>query len=170
MPVQENVIHKSEDTVREDFVRVQQDPRILAPVDSDYPQGTPNPDIHDRQHLDIKRRQQYLRTAIVIGEGMDQIIAYSKDLIRTTLYHFESEEDAMTTNKFQDLATHRLFHAEMIERLKEMSDDMECRRISRAMELIRFFDGRLTYHMDVEDAAWERELKKLDVISSPVSS
>ena len=131
---------------------------MLDTVNLYHLQGTPTADILDRQHLQIKQRQQDLRTAIIIGMSMDQIVARAKDLIRTTLYHFESEEGVMDAAKFHGLTPHRHLHAEMIESLKGISCDLERSQISGAMELMRFFEGRLTYHLDVEDAAFEREL------------
>jgi hemerythrin-like metal-binding protein len=131
---------------------------MLDTVNLQHLQETPTADILDRQHLQIKREQQDLRTAIKIGANMDQIIACAEDLIATTLRHFESEEIAMEANKFKDLAAHKCFHLEMIESLKEFSSDLERRKISDAMELMKFFDVRLTYHFGFEDGAFEREL------------
>lgn len=134
---------------------------MLDTVNLQHLQETPTADILDRQHLQIKRQQQDLRTAIKIGAGMDQIIACAEELISITLKHFESEESAMDANKFEGLAMHRRFHTEMIDSLKEFSSDMERRKISAALELIKSFDVRLTYHLGFEDGTFERELKNI---------
>ena len=68
---------------------------MLDTVNLYHLQETPTADVLDRQHLQIKRQQQDLRTAIIIGTGMDQIVACAKDLIQTTIGHFKSEEGVM---------------------------------------------------------------------------
>jgi hemerythrin-like metal-binding protein len=88
---------------------------------------------------------------------MDRIIECSKELISTTLVHFRSEERAMDANP-RDFTTHKRVHANMIESLRDISNDLEQRRITGAMELMKFFEEQLTYHLDVEDAALDREL------------
>lgn len=121
-------------------------------------QGTEVVDILDRQHTQIKGKQKIARAAIIEGGGMDRIIACSKDLIYTTLVHFKSEEDAMDVDAPGSFTVHRRLHANMIESLKDISNDLEHRRISGAMALMKLFDERLTIHLDVEDAELEREL------------
>ncbi len=116
-------------------------------------------DVLDRQHLEIKRRHKNLRTAIVEGLGMDQIVACAKDLIDVTIGHFKSEEGAMEENKFQGLSAHKLLHAEMLESVKKIWSDLERRKISNAMELMKFFDERLVFHLEQEDIMFERELR-----------
>ncbi len=118
-------------------------------------------DILDRQHSEIKRKRQNLRTSIIEGMGMDQIVACAKDLIDTTLEHFRSEEHAMEASRFTGLTGHKHLHAEMIQSLEEIWGELEHRKISTAMELMSFFDVRLTYHLDFEDGAFEREMKNI---------
>jgi hemerythrin-like metal-binding protein len=101
---------------------------------------------------------QNLRTAIVAGAGMEKILKCSADLITATLLHFESEERVMSEYAPLSLGVHRDLHSELIGSLEGISTDLERRSISGAMELLKFFDGRLTYHLDFEDAALEREL------------
>ena len=116
-------------------------------------------DILDREHKEIKRKFQDLRTAIIEGLGMERIIASSRQLIGATLDHFKSEELAMDADRIRTYAVHRRQHVEMIGSLKEISSDLEQRMIRGALELIKLFDSRLTYHLDVEDAELERELR-----------
>jgi hemerythrin-like metal-binding protein len=124
-----------------------------------YPsRGTKLGEIVDRQHEQIKRAHRELHTSIVEGAGWERILQCSRDLIITTLLHFESEEQAMGENPSRSLEAHRRLHAEMIESLKDISADLERRKISGAMTLLKFFEGRLTFHLDTEDAALEREL------------
>jgi hemerythrin-like metal-binding protein len=121
--------------------------------------GTKAGEILDRQHLQIKRKHQDVRTAILEGGGMERIIACSKDLIAATRAHFQSEERAMDANALRNFSAHREMHDDIIESLQDISNDLEQRRISGAMELMKLFEGRILYHLDVEDAALERELK-----------
>jgi len=121
-----------------------------------YFQGTGN--IVDRQHIEINRKHQNTRTAIIEGRGMDRIIACSKELIAATLMHFKSEESAMDANP-RNFTAHKRLHAEMVESLRDISNDLEQRRISGAMELMRFFEARLTYHLDAEDAVLDQDLR-----------
>jgi hemerythrin-like metal-binding protein len=114
--------------------------------------------IRDRDHLQIKRKYQELRASIMAGSGMDRILQCSEELIATTLLHFESEERAMGEDSPSSLFAHRELHAEMIESLEDIAEDLKQRSIRGAMELMKFFEGRLTYHLDVEDAALERNL------------
>jgi hemerythrin-like metal-binding protein len=116
-------------------------------------------EILDREHLEIKRNLQDSRTAIIEGLGMERIVSSSKQLVCATLDHFKSEELAMNADKFRTFAVHRRKHAEMIESLEEISSDLEQLMIRGALELIKLFDSRLIYHLDVEDAELERELK-----------
>jgi hemerythrin-like metal-binding protein len=116
-------------------------------------------DILDRQHMIIKRKHQDVRTAILHGGGMERIIASSKELISATVAHFESEERAMESVSLRDFIAHKDMHADIVESLEDISHDLEQRRISGAMELLKFFESRIVYHLDVEDAALERELK-----------
>ena len=120
--------------------------------------GTKLKAIRDHDHLQIKRMYQDLRASIVEGAGMERILKCSHGLITTTLLHFESEERAMGEDSLASLLAHQELHAEMIESLEDISKDLEQRCIRGAMELMKFFDGRLTYHLDVEDAELEREL------------
>ncbi len=115
-------------------------------------------DILDRQHVQIKRKHQEVRTAILQGGGMERIIACSKALIAATRAHFQSEERAMEAVPMRNFTPHRKMHAEIIESLEDISHDLEQRRISGAMELLKFFESRIVYHLDVEDAALGREL------------
>jgi len=115
-------------------------------------------DILDRQHVLIKQKHQAVRSAILQGGGMDRIIVRSKELIAATRAHFVSEERAMDTIPLRNFAAHKDMHAEIIESLEDISHDLEQRRISGAMELLKFFEGRIVYHLDVEDAALVREL------------
>jgi hemerythrin-like metal-binding protein len=116
-------------------------------------------DIIDRDHVQITRKNQNLRTAILNGLGMDLIISCSKKLIVATAIHFKSEERAMDASPQKLISNHKLLHAEMMESLDVISADLEQRRINGALELIKFFEGRLAYHLDVEDAVLEQELK-----------
>jgi hemerythrin-like metal-binding protein len=116
-------------------------------------------DIHDRQHAEIKRMRQNLRTAIVEGMGMAQIVACAKNLIDTTSEHFTSEENAMEVSEFSGLGEHRLLHAEMLEQVKKIWSDLKLRKIEDGLALVKFFDVRLTYHMECEDIAFGRELR-----------
>jgi hemerythrin-like metal-binding protein len=90
--------------------------------------------------------------------GMERIITCSKELVTSALAHFKSEESAMDAILSPSFARHRHLHAEMIESLKDISSGLEERRIRSAMELMKFVDGRLTFHLNVEDAAVERDL------------
>jgi hemerythrin-like metal-binding protein len=121
--------------------------------------ATKGGDILDRQHIEINHEHRDLWVAIIGGGGFDQIIACSNKLIATTLVHFKSEENAMDANTLRNFTAHKRLHADMIESLKDISDDLERRRINGAMALLKFFDGRLTYHFAVEDAGLERELR-----------
>ena len=56
--------------------------------------GTKAGEILDRQHLQIKRKHQDVRTAILEGGGMERIIACSKDLIAATRAHFAQLNNA----------------------------------------------------------------------------
>lgn len=114
--------------------------------------------IRDRDHQQIHRKYQELRASIVEGGGMERILQGSKDLITATVLHFESEERALGEDSLANLLAHQELHAEMIESLEEISKDLEQKSIRGAMELMKFFEGRLRYHLDVEDAALEREL------------
>jgi hemerythrin-like metal-binding protein len=116
-------------------------------------------DILDRQHAIIKRKHQEARTAILEGGGMERIITSSKSLIAATVAHFESEERAMESVPLRNFTAHKNMHADIVESLEDISRDLEQRRISGAMELLKFFESRIVYHLDVEDAALERELK-----------
>jgi hemerythrin-like metal-binding protein len=160
MPVQEKVVHDLDGNVCNDVVCTQGKVPVLESVNP-CSQANPTADILDQQHLRIKRKLLEFRTAIILDDGMDQLITCSKELFAITLTHFKSEESAMDANKFEGLATHRRFHIEMIESLKEFSSDLEHRRISHAKELMRFFDVRLTYHLKFEDGAFERELRNV---------
>lgn len=114
--------------------------------------------IRDRDHQQIHRKYQELRASIIEGGGMERILQCSKDLITATVLHFESEERALGEDSLASLLAHQALHAEMIESLEDISKDLEQKSIRGAMELMKFFEGRLRYHLDVEDAALEREL------------
>ncbi len=131
---------------------------MLDQVTFHHLQKTALKDILDRQHIEIKQKHLNLRTAIIEGIGMDRIIACSKELITSALLHFESEELAMGAKASSNIVQHRHFHSEMIESLEDISSGLEQRRIHGALELMKFFEGRLSFHLDVEDAALEREL------------
>jgi len=109
----------------------------------------------DREHMAIRQAHQELRAAIVGGGGMDRILQCSDNLIAVTLRHFESEERVMEDRSDACLGIHRDLHTDLIETLEDISEDLERRRISAAVELLRFFDGRITYHLEVEDASVE---------------
>jgi hemerythrin-like metal-binding protein len=131
---------------------------MLDEVDLYYQtQGGPIMEILDRQHSEIKQKRQNLRTSIINGMGFDQIAACAMDLIATTLEHFKSEESAMEAGKFQGLGVQRLLHAHMIESVKTIWTDLEHRKINDALELLKFFDMTLTYHLESEDGAFGRE-------------
>ena len=115
-------------------------------------------EIVDRQHLLIKREHQDLRKALLEGAELDTILEISTDLILTTLLHFESEERAMGETTNGKLMAHRQLHTDLIESLKAISIDIEHRKLDGALDLMKLFDGRLTYHLDVEDAEMERIL------------
>jgi len=115
--------------------------------------------ILDREHIQIKRKHERARSAIIEGGGMNRIIACSKELIATTLAHFKSEESAMDACNPRNITTHKRLHADLIESLKDISNDLEQRRIIGAMALMKLFDERLTNHLEVEDADLERELR-----------
>lgn len=115
-------------------------------------------EIVDRQHQQIKREHQDLRKALLEGAELDRILEISTDLILTTLLHFESEERAMGESSNRKLVAHRQLHTDLIESLKAISVDIEHRKLDGALDLMKLFDGRLTYHLDVEDAEMERIL------------
>ena len=117
-------------------------------------QGVPTKEILDRQHAEIKQKQQNLRGAIIAGMGMDQIVACANDLIDTTLDHFKSEESATDASRFEGVTKHKLMHAEMINSVMKIWGNLERRKINDAMELMKFFDERLTYHLAFEDGAF----------------
>jgi hemerythrin-like metal-binding protein len=131
---------------------------MLDRVTFHHLKGSTVRDILDRQHTEIKKKHQNLRTALIEGTEMDRIINCSKELITSALLHFKSEESAMDAMPSQSFAKHRHLHAEMIESLEDISIGLEQRRIHGAMELMKFFEGRLAFHLDVEDTALERDL------------
>jgi hemerythrin-like metal-binding protein len=130
---------------------------MLDLVDLYHLQGAPIREILDRQHSEIKRKRQNLRTAIVEGMGMDQIIVCANDLAETTLEHFRSEESAMDASKFDGVTTHKVMHAQMVDSVKKIWGNLERRKVNDAMELMKFFEGRLAYHLDFEDGAFGHE-------------
>ncbi len=115
-------------------------------------------EIIDRQHVQIKREHRDLRKALLESAELDRILEISTDLILTTLLHFESEEHAMGESTNRNLVAHRQLHTDLIESLKAISIDIEHRKLDGAVGLMKLFDGRLTYHLDVEDAEMERIL------------
>jgi hemerythrin-like metal-binding protein len=115
-------------------------------------------EVADRQHMQIRQRHHDLRNAILDGSSAEHILQCSSELIVTTLLHFESEERAIGKNPHQCLLAHQLLHTEMIANLTRISDQLGARKLSGAMELLKFFEGRLSYHLDFEDAALERQL------------
>lgn len=114
--------------------------------------------IRDRDHKEIHRLHQALQTAIIGGTGMAKIVKSSQELIQATLLHFESEERAMDEDQLASLLRHQELHAEMIETLEDISKDLEKRSIGGAMQLIKFFEGRIAHHLKVEDVEFEQEL------------
>jgi len=118
-----------------------------------YPtQGAKLGAIRDRDHMQIRHMHEELRASIVGGAGMQRVLRCSEDLIRATLLHFESEERAMDEGPLSTQVAHQELHAEMIETLEDISKGLEQRKISGAMALLKFFDGRLAYHLAAEDA------------------
>jgi len=87
---------------------------MINTIERYYVHGVPIAEILDRQHSEIKCKVQNLRRSIVGGMEMDQIISRSRDLIDTTLAHFESEESAMEACHFEGLDAHKSLHAEMV--------------------------------------------------------
>jgi hemerythrin-like metal-binding protein len=114
--------------------------------------------ILDRQHSEIKQKQKNLRASVVEGMGMNQIVACAKDLIDTTLDHFKSEECAMEISRFTGLLAHKHLHDGMAKSVNEIWSDLEHRKINAAMQLLTFFDERLTFHLDWEDGPFGRKL------------
>jgi hemerythrin-like metal-binding protein len=115
-------------------------------------------EIIDRQHVQIRHELQELRSAILEGADLERTLEIATDLILTMLLHFESEERAMGDNPDPRLAMHRQLHADLVESLKAISIDIEHRKIEGALELLKLSEGRLSYHLDVEDAEMERIL------------
>jgi hemerythrin-like metal-binding protein len=134
---------------------------MLDAVDLYHLQRSQIAEIIDRQHSQIRLQQQNLRSAIIEGMGMSLIVACAKLLIDTTIDHFKSEENAMEASNFAGLGAHRLLHAEWINRVEKIWSDLEHRKITDAMELLEFFDVRLTYHLESEDGAFGRELNNI---------
>jgi hemerythrin len=102
--------------------------------------------------MQIKRIHQELRAAVIEGKGMERVIRTSEELIHATLLHFESEELAMEEASVATRGLHADLHAGMMETLEDISKDLEQRKICGAMELMKFFDERISYHLTVEDA------------------
>lgn len=115
-------------------------------------------EIIDREHEQIRREHAELRKAITSGAEIERVLDISTDLILTTLLHFESEERAMSTSNHPTLLAHPILHAEMIESLRAITQDLHRGNFDAALELLKLFDGRLTYHLEVEDAEMERIL------------
>lgn len=115
-------------------------------------------EVSDRQHLTIRRKHEDLRNAIMEDASLERILEYSSELIVTTLVHFDSEERALRRNPRQCLLAHQALHSEMIANLTTIAEEMEQRKMQAAMDLLKFFDSRLSYHLEVEDTALEREL------------
>jgi hemerythrin len=134
---------------------------MLDQVNLSQLQGISVAEIHDREHFEIKWKKQHLRLAILEGKGMDKIIADAEELVVATLEHFNSEEIAMDADTLRNFTTHRRQHTDIIQSLRDISNDLGQRRIRGAIELIKFFDVSLTHHLDVEDAAFERELRNV---------
>jgi hemerythrin-like metal-binding protein len=111
--------------------------------------------IIDREHMEIRRAHQALRALVIEGGGMERILECSEKLIAVTLRHFESEERAMEDRTDAFLGIHRELHADLIDSLEDVSEDLAKRRISAAMALLKLFDGRITHHLEVEDASVE---------------
>jgi hemerythrin-like metal-binding protein len=122
-----------------------------------YPRkGSKVGEILDREHLQIRREHQDLRKALAEGADRERILEISTDLILTVLLHFESEERAMANCSEPRLVAHLQLHNDLIESLNAISIDIEHHRIDSALDLLKLFEGRLSYHMDVEDAEIER--------------
>jgi hemerythrin-like metal-binding protein len=130
---------------------------MLDSVNLFHLQGVPTKEILDRQHEAMKQKRQNLRTAIIEGSGMDHIVSCADDLIDTTLEHFKSEESAMDASTFEGVTNHKLMHATMVDTVMKIWNNLEHRKINDAMELMKFFDERLTYHLEFEDGTFGRK-------------
>jgi hemerythrin-like metal-binding protein len=115
-------------------------------------------EISDREHVQIRREHEELRKVILSGGESQNILEAATDLILTTLLHFESEERAMSRSSHPLLLSHLKLHAEIIESLRVISMNLHRGELESALELLKLFDGRLTYHLEVEDAEIERIL------------
>ncbi|MEJ2612618.1 MAG: bacteriohemerythrin [Candidatus Thiodiazotropha sp.] len=104
----------------------------------------------DEQHQELFNRVNSLNTAVSGGERSD--IGKSLDsLVEYVVKHFQDEEKLMEEKGYEDLANHRVVHAELVNTCTELQGKFHANEAEVGADTMTFIKDWLNNHIPIID-------------------
>ncbi|MBF0481590.1 MAG: hemerythrin family protein [Desulfovibrionaceae bacterium] len=108
----------------------------------------------DEQHKRLVMLLNSLGKAIEENQGKDAIMGIVEEMKKYSVYHFKTEEDAMTATDYPKLSPHKQEHDAFIEHVLDAVDTLESGGKITPSEVWNFLRTWITKHILETDKAY----------------
>jgi hemerythrin-like metal-binding protein len=119
--------------------------------------------VMDVQHKRLFEIIHELYTAMHSGHGKDVVGGVLQRLIDYTVQHFGAEEKLMGENKYPSLASHRVEHKLLTDKVLAFKKEFDTEKASITPELMTFLQSWLTNHIQAVDQKYSEFLNSKGV-------
>lgn len=117
----------------------------------------------DVQHKRLFEIIRELFTAMHSGHGKDVVGGVLQRLTDYTVQHFGAEEKLMDQNKYPALASHRIEHKLLTDKVLAFKKEFEAGTVNITPELMTFLQNWLTNHIQTVDQRYSEFLNSKGV-------
>lgn len=101
----------------------------------------------DEQHKKLFGIINQLHDALAAGKGQATVKLVLKELIDYTVTHFQSEEAMLDKQGYPNLATHRMDHKSLVDKIKKLQVEYEAGQLGTAVKVMDFLQEWLKSHI-----------------------
>ena len=105
----------------------------------------------DEQHETLFSKINELHAAISHGKDRHVIGEILNGVANYTMTHFASEEDLMALHQYPGLATHRLEHQALAQKVRDFQEKYKAGSVTLSMDVMKFLQDWLSHHINGSD-------------------
>jgi len=112
----------------------------------------------DEQHQKLFSLLNALHEAMRQGKGRTLVQDTLRELATYAVTHFRAEEELLRKSKFPGLAAHQAEHQKFVEKVNQLTQDLEAGRDASPIALLGFVKDWLAEHIRRTDRAYSAYL------------
>jgi hemerythrin-like metal-binding protein len=116
----------------------------------------------DEHHMHLVELFNKMFDNFINGAQHDILETVFDELIDYSIYHFAAEEQWMEVHNYPKLGQHREEHARLANRVEEIRNDFNNKRLNLYLELMQFLNNWVIIHILTSDADYNFYLKSLN--------